>query len=127
MPPGEVFPVAQIGFVMFMQVCLVAALASWGSWVARRRGNGLWWRRAARLPWLALVIGLVGMIVGVSMLISTFGAIAKDHPADKATHLAQGISRAMMVSGPLQLLAIACHVGCAILFLVATLRAPREL
>lgn len=119
------YSVDQILIGIVFQIAIVAALAAWGRWVARRRGDGLLWRRAARLPWVALALGTVGMVLGIVLIVDSFAAVAHGDPSQKATRLAEGISRAMSWSAPPLLLSIAGYVGCVITYLIGTLAAQR--
>ncbi len=114
------YSVDQILIGIVFQIAIVAALAAWGRWVARRRGDGIWWQRAASMPWIAFAFGTLGMGVGIYFLIDSFAAVAHDAPSEKATRLAQGISRAMNWSAPLMVLSIACYVGCVIAFAIGS-------
>jgi len=115
----------QVLIGIIFQIGIVAALAAWGRWVARRRGNGIGWQRAAKLPWIAFAFGTVGMLLGIYLIVDSFAAIANGDPSEKATRLAAGISRAMNWSAPPLFLSMAGYVGCVIAFLIGTLADQR--
>lgn len=111
------------GFVV--QVLIVAALHAWGRWVAARQG-GVAWRRATSMPWVALGLGSIGAAIGVGFAVRTFAAIGSVDPAEKATRLADGISRAMSYSAPFLLGSWALYLASLIAFLIGSVRAPRR-
>jgi len=119
--PQELPTVWIIGFIV--QLALVFALSRWGAWVARRKGGGAW-GYIAWFPWLAFALGLIGAATGIYLLAGSFGAVAHVDASQKATMLAQSISRAMNVSAPLILSSWAVYLTCVVIYLVGTIQRP---
>jgi hypothetical protein len=92
--------VQQIVVGLVLQVLVTFALSAWGGWVARRRGNGRAWAWAPRAPWISFALLTIGLAISLPMLLRTFDRIATVEASNRATALAEGISRAMKVSAP---------------------------
>ncbi|GAB4114314.1 MAG: hypothetical protein OHK0013_49250 [Sandaracinaceae bacterium] len=103
---------------------LIGALLLWGRWVARRHDSRGWWI-AAWLPVLGLVIQHAGILLTIFGLMQAFDAVSAAPPESRAVQLAGGIASAMWATAIGLGLATLIYLGCAITYLVGTLRAPR--
>jgi hypothetical protein len=103
---------------------LIGALLLWGRWVARKHDSRGWWI-AAWLPVLGLVVQHVGILLTILGLLDAFEAVSAAPPHSRAVQLAGGIASAMWATAVGLGLATLIYLGCAITYLVGTLRAPR--
>jgi hypothetical protein len=102
---------------------LIGALLLWGRWVARKHNSRGWWI-AAWLPVLGLVIQHVGILLTIFGLMEAFETVSAAPPESRAVQLAGGIASAMWATAIGLGLATLIYLGCAITYLVGTLRAP---
>jgi hypothetical protein len=106
-----------LGTLTIVGLICIVTLEVWRRAVAKRTPR--WVTRAVIASYFALVAGIVFAWSGV---IHTFSAIADASPADKASQLAAGISRALNGAA----VGIACALVAASLLAVVTLRRHRE-
>jgi hypothetical protein len=99
------------------------ALRVWGRHVAQRQG-GVWWRRAAWIPFLGFGATAFGLTWTVIALMQTFDSISTMEPAQKATALDQGISQAMFATTVLLPVSGVLYVASIVVFMAGTLRRP---
>ena len=105
-------------------IALVVAMHFWGRYVASRRPTRFW-KVAAWVPVLLLIVPAVGVALTAMGLTHAFEAVTHDaDPAHRAERLAQGISEAMNATAFALALTLASYLVLVVLFLVATLRKP---
>lgn len=109
---------------LIVQVLVTFALFSWGRWVARRQGHGVFWRRAAWLPWVSFALSAGGLLVSVLFLVRAFGAVDQADPARKAQMLAESISNAMNVAALTIVPGNALFLVGIVVFAIGSLRRP---
>jgi hypothetical protein len=71
---------------------LAIVLFFWAWWLKKQSGTPSWLRFVPPLIVVAFFVSLIGTGLG---LLYAFHAVENVNPAEKATHLANGISRAM--------------------------------
>ncbi len=117
--------VGAIAVAAVVQVLVALGLHAWGRWVARRRGGGRGWRRAAWAPLVAVVLSIFGMIVPAVMLVRAFDGIANVDPAMKATVLAENISAAMNATALFAVPSTLLYLASIVAFAIGSLMKPR--
>lgn len=118
------FSPAELLLGVALQLLFTWALAAWGAWVAVRRGNGRFWRFARRTPWISLALLTVGTIVGVVLLMRSFGAVSNVAASERSSQLAQSIAGAMKASAPFLVSGYGLLLFAVVSFVVGSLRAP---
>src|SRR5690242_12443690 len=108
-----------------LQLAIIVGLFMWGRWVAKRQGDGPYWRWMVFAPWVAASLHVAGVLIAIWLLIDVFGAVAFAPPDERAALLSDGIQRAMIGSA-------ICWAPGTLLFLIAlvsyivgTLRPPK--
>lgn len=117
---------ADLPIAIIVQILVSFLLARWGAWVAARQGRGRYWRTVAWFPWVSLASCFIGVSLGVTLLISSFGAVTDAVPAEKATRLAEGIATAMAWSAPFVILTYSLLLMALVTFVVGSLKEPRD-
>jgi hypothetical protein len=129
MSPAKILPslvvLAPLGAALFVQTLVTIAIAMWGRRVARRMGNGSFWRRAAIAPWVATGLIVVGAHVTIACLIHAFGGLDSVDPSDRARTLGAGISSAMNVFAMFVLPGEALLALTVVTFVVGSVRPAR--
>jgi hypothetical protein len=105
-----------------IQVTVSLALRAWGKWVASRQGQGIWWRRAAWAPVVALLLAIVGVGLTCAQLVHAFSLANLTSADQRSFVLAEGIARAMRTTGWTVPLSWLLYVASLVIFAIGSLR-----
>jgi len=119
--------VTEIAIGFALQLVVTLAFAAWGRWVARRMGNGRYWRIVRWTPWASTGLLTIGTVVGVVYLTRTFASLANaENAARKQSLVAEGISNAMNRSAFFMLAGYLLLFVGLVSFIVGSLRRSSE-